>query len=335
MNYTLLLLGLLIATSACTSSSTSDGVNESSVIADSIPPEKESEFNDPDEIKVLPDGTKYLIHPNKIRSGGPPKDGIPSIDNPKFVSVEEANSWLNDDDLGAVIIHKGVKRFYPFQILVWHEIVNEDIAEDAIMITYCPLCGSIIGFERTIDGEAVEFGTSGKLFNSNLVMYDRKTDTYWTQIGGRAIVGELTGRELKLFPVSVVKWGDWMKAHPDSEILSRQTGHVRLYGSDPYGDYYTSRYTIFPVEEQDDRLHPKAVVFGIIVNGSAKAYPEAIFKEESTITDEIGGANITLTRDAVGIITFTDTSTGQEIPYERDFWFAWFAFYPETELYET
>ena len=159
-----------------------------------------------EDIKVTSSGVKYIVDPAKILSGGPPKDGIPSIDNPKFVSVKEADAWIQDNELVLGLIYKGVKRVYPLQILVWHEIVNDSVAGDPLLITYCPLCGSGIAFERVLDGKAVEFGTSGKLYNSNLVMYDRKTDTYWTQIDGKAIVGELTGQELKEISIDTVAW---------------------------------------------------------------------------------------------------------------------------------
>ena len=357
MKNTLLLLsiGLLVLVAACTGTQipSAETIDEQSTQVEASDVQEDMPYKalipttddddqvevvnvaDADEIKVLPDGTKYLIHPNQLRGGGPPKDGIPSIDDPKFISVEEADRWLADDELGAAIIHKGVKRFYPFQILVWHEIVNDDVAGDPVLITYCPLCGSVIGYEGTIDGEKVEFGTSGKLYNSNLVMYDRKTDSYWTQIEGRVVVGPLTGMELKLFPVDVVTWGDWRKVHQESEVLSRETGQIRAYGVDPYGDYYTSRRTIFPIDEQDDRLHPKAVIFGIEIDGVPKAYPEIDLKELQTIEDNVNGVPIRVTRDEVGIITFTNLNTNERIPHERDFWFAWFVFHPDTELLET
>ena len=288
---------------------------------------------DNDEIKFTSDGTPFLINPNRLRGGGPPKDGMPSIDDPKFISVEDADKWLSDDEFGLAIIHKGVKRFYSFQVLVWHEIVNDVIAGDPLLVTYCPLCGSGIVFERTIDGEEVEFGTSGKLFNSNLVMYDRKTDTYWTQIGGRAIIGTLTGKELKQFPADVTTWGEWKKVHPDSEVLSRDTGSRRQYGTEPYGNYYESRRLISPVEDSDDSLHPKAVVFGIKVNGSFKAYTEFDVKAAKVIEDTVNGVNIKIERDDAGIVTFTNLETNERIPHDREFWFAWFAFHTETKLY--
>ena len=243
-------------------------------------------------IQVTESGTRYIIHPDKILSGGPPKDGIPPIDDPRFVSASEADTWLSDDEPVMAIMHKGVKRVYPHQILVWHEIVNETIAGDPILITYCPLCGSGLAFERTIDGEAVEFGTSGQLYNSNLLMYDRKTDSYWTQVGGQAIVGEPAGRKLKPVSIDTVPWGLWK------------------------------------------RIHPKSVIFGVEVDGVFKAYQEEDLKRLGTIEDQIGSARIRIDRDAAGVVTVRETQSGRRIVKERDFWFVWAAFHPDTLLYE-
>ncbi len=285
-------------------------------------------------IKVNEEGLKYIVDPEKILSGGPPMDGIPSIDNPKYIPLEEADEWIEDNELVLAIIYKGVRRVYPLQILVWHEIVNDNIAGDPILITYCPLCGSGIAYERKIDGEEVEFGTSGKLYNSNLVMYDRKTETYWTQIDGLAIVGELTGTKLKPISIDTVVWRDWKKEHPDSEVLSQKTGHFRNYGRDPYGNYYENTFVMFPVEEEDNRIHPKTVIFGININGTYKAYKEEDLIELKIIEDTVENTKIKLERDNAGIIKITNTETGEEIVKERDFWFAWYAFHPDTLLYE-
>jgi hypothetical protein len=286
------------------------------------------------EIKVDEQGVKYIVHPNKLMKGGPPKDGIPSIDNPKYVTVSDADEWIQDNELVLAIIYKNIKRVYPFQILVWHEIVNDVIAGDPILITYCPLCGSGIAYERNIDGEAVEFGTTGMLYNSNLVMYDRKTDTYWTQIDGKAIIGELTGRELKEISIDTVTWGEWKEAHPDSEILSQETGYIRSYGKDPYGNYYEDSFVMFPVENIDRRIHPKTVIFGIEVDSKYKAYKEVDLKEMGTIEDMVNNVRIRLTRNEAGIVRIINLDTGEEIVKERDFWFAWYAFHPDTLVYE-
>ncbi|UCD02950.1 MAG: DUF3179 domain-containing protein [Candidatus Aenigmatarchaeota archaeon] len=296
-----------------------------------------TELTEEDEemgIMQTAEGVKYLVDPAKIQSGGPPKDGIPSIDNPQYVSVEEADKWIQDNELVLAIEYKGVKRVYPLQIMVWHEIVNDEIAGDPILITYCPLCGSGIAYERTINGEAVEFGTSGKLYNSNLVMYDRKTDSYWSQIDGLAIVGELTGMELTPVSIDTVVWRDWKKAHPDSEVLSQVTGHIRPYGTDPYGSYYEDSFILFPVENSDNRVHPKTVVFAIEVDGVFKAYREDDLKEAGAIDDTVNGVPLRLVRDDAGKVTITNLDTGEEIVKERDFWFAWYAFHPDTLLYE-
>jgi hypothetical protein len=284
-------------------------------------------------IMVTERGVKYLVDPEKLTGGGPPKDGIPSIDNPGFVTVQEADGWIQDNELVLAIVYKGVKRVYPLQILVWHEIVNDTIAGDPVLITYCPLCGSGIAYDSRVDGEAVEFGVSGKLYNSNLVMYDRKTNSYWTQIEGLAIVGELTGTELAAISIDTVVWRDWKAAHPDSEVLSQNTGFARPYGQDPYGSYYEDSFIWFPVEGRNDVVHPKTVIFGVETNGAFKAYKEDDLKELGTIEDDVGGVPIRVERDTSGTVTVTNVETGEEIVKERGFWFAWYAFHPDTELY--
>jgi hypothetical protein len=165
-------------------------------------------------------------------------------------------------------------------------------------------------------------------------MYDRKTNSYWTQIGGQAIVGELTG--MKLTPVSIetVVWRDWKSVHPDSEVLSQDTGYIRAYGRDPYGSYYEDSLLFFPVEESDNRIHPKTVIFGIEVDGVFKAYREDDLKELKSIEDSVSGISVKVERDDAGIVKITNLDTGAEIVKERDFWFAWYAFHPETGLYE-
>ena len=184
-----------------------------------------------------------------------------------------------------------------------------------------------------INGEAVEFGTSGKLYNSNLVMYDRKTDTYWSQLDGLAIVGELTGIKLKMVRIDTVTWREWKTEHPESEVLSQDTGFSRTYGTDPYGGYYEEDFILFPVENEDDRIHPKTIIFGVEINGAFKAYREDDLKQVEVIEDTVGGLKIKIERGDAGTISVTNLDTGEEIIAERGFWFAWYAFHPETELF--
>ncbi len=285
--------------------------------------------------KMIEDeGMKYIVDPSKIISGGPPKDGIPSIDEPRFVSMSEADEWIGDNELVLAMTYKGRSRVYPLQILVWHEIVNDWIGDDPVLITYCPLCGSGIAYERTIDGEAVEFGTSGKLYNSNLVMYDRKSESYWSQIDGVAIVGPMVGKELTAISIDTVAWRDWKVGHNDSEVLSQKTGYTRNYGRDPYGSYYEDSFVWFPLDAEDNRIHPKSVVFGIEVDGIYKAYREDDLVEAGIIEDEVGGVVLRIERSVDGVVRVIEVESGKEIVKERDFWFAWYAFHPETELHE-
>ncbi|MBI4010209.1 MAG: DUF3179 domain-containing protein [Candidatus Aenigmarchaeota archaeon] len=265
--------------------------------------EKEVSKEVKEEIKTLSDGTKYLVHPNLILSGGPPKGGIgvdrgiPAIINPKFENVDQA-TWLSDNDLIFGIIVDDIARAYPKQILVYHEIANDRINDKPLLVTYCPLCGTGIAFERKLPtGEESNFGTSGKLYNSNLVMYDDKTDTYWTQVGGKAIVGELTGAKLKQIPIDTMLWKDWKKLHPNTQVLSRNTGYIRAYGLDPYGDYYSNDFVGFGASFSDARLHPKAMVSGITINGIAKAYPVEEVGKAGLVNDAVNNISILVVKD--------------------------------------
>ncbi len=166
-------------------------------------------------------------------------------------------------------------------------------------------------------------------------MYDRKTDTYWSQLDGLAIVGELTGMKLTMISVNTVTWGEWKEAHPGSEVLSQDTGFSRPYGQDPYGNYYEESYLLFPVENEDvSPVHPKTTVYGVEVNGAFQAYREEDLEELEEIVDTVGGAEIKIVRDGMGAVSVTNPDTGEEIVAERGFWFAWYAFHPETELYQ-
>ena len=281
---------------------------------------------------------KNSVDPSKLVGGGPPKDGIPSIDNPKFDSAQAAWDWLKSDDTVFGIVVKGEARAYPQRVIVWHEIVNETIAGEPILITYCPLCQTALAFERKIDGNEVEFGVSGKLYNSNLVMYNRtndkiSTESLWTQAGGEAIVGDFTGKKLKKITLDTVKWKDWVAKHPNTKVLSQDTGYARDYDNDPYGDYYTSAGVIAPLENEDDRLFEKAIVFGIGVGDKTKAYPEEELKKTPKFTDEFAGKTLEITRNSDGSVRVKNITDGEEVVPEIGFWFSWAAFHPDTELY--
>lgn len=286
----------------------------------------------------ITNGIKHVVPLDQILGGGPPKDGIPSIDHPKFVSVSAAQSYLTDNDPGIMLSLSGVDRFYPFQILVWHEIVNDTIDGKRVLVTYCPLCFSGIVFDPAVGGERVEFGTSGKLWNSNLVMYDRKTNSLWSQVLGEGIVGEEAGVKLAIAPSDIVRFGDFKKLHSDGRVLSRDTGFTRSYGEDPYGDYYTTPGTYFPLTNKDSRLNDKDFVLGIAVDGKAKAYYPPAVKRKGTIEDEFQGKTIVAEykKDIDAIELFEKKSGGTLVraDYVGSFWFAWAATHPGTELYK-
>jgi hypothetical protein len=310
------LLGLLVILAGCSSAVSTQEINSTGFVslADR-------------EVQTLPDGTQYIVHPDEIRAGGPPKDGIPSIDNPQFVSVLEADEWIADNELVLAFEYQGEKRVYPLQILVWHEIVNDQIGGERVLVTYCPLCGSGIAYLPVVDGQEVEFGTSGKLWQSNLVMYDRLSDTYWSQIDGVAIIGEHAGDELEAINIDTVSWREY-KVNTDAQVLSQDTGYDRNYGRDPYGSYYEDSFLMFPVDNEDNRIHNKDVVFGVEVNGQYVAYREEDVLDADIVDEQRG---VVVTRSEDGIITITHND--EELVKERDFWFAWYAFHPETEVY--
>ena len=180
------------------------------------------------------------------------------------------------------------------QILVWHEIVNDQLGDTPVAVTYCPLCFTSQVFVRDIDGQIVKFGTSGKLYNSNLVMYDRTSESLWSQALGEGIVGKYTGKKLEKIPFELAYWHDWEKLYPDSKVLSIDTGFGRPYGTDPYGSYYTEPNILFPVSHKDERLGPKEIVIGLEDNGKHKAYRISDIENEKIVNDQIGNKQITL-----------------------------------------
>ena len=232
---------------------------------------------------------KHTVPLDKILSGGPPQDGIPSIDNPKFQSVQEADEILEDSELVLGLNINGDIRVYPLQILVWHEIVNDVVGDQPVAVTYCPLCFTNQVFNRTLnDGNTIEFGTSGKLYNSNLVMYDRKSNSLWSQALGEGIVGEYAGVKLERIPFDVAYWKEWKDLYPESKVLTRDTGSVRPYGADPYGDYYTNDLILFPVANDDKRMGLKEIIIGLENNKDQyKAYKLQDIESNKIINDVI------------------------------------------------
>ena len=239
------------------------------------------------------DFSKSLVDLSEIQSGGPPRDGIPPIDRPRFVSPDEASAWADDREPVIVVTVNGWTKAYPLQILTWHEIVNDEVGGRPVSVTFCPLCNASIAFDRRLDGRVLDFGTTGKLRLSDLIMYDRQTESWWQQFSGRAIVGEMSGKILNRIPASIVAFEDFKRAYPSAPVLSKQTGHVRAYGSNPYRGY--DRVDDHPFlfnHPVDSRLPPMERVLNVTVGSTHRLYPFSLLKDEPIINDTVAGVPV-------------------------------------------
>lgn len=183
------------------------------------------------------DFSERAVDLSEIVSGGPPKDGIPSIDDPSFTDVPGGDEWLDPRDPVMIVEHAGTARAYPLAVLMYHEIVNDEIEGRPLAVTYCPLCNTALVVDARVEGRTLDFGTTGRLRHSDLVVFDRQTETWWQQASGEAIIGELVGTTLEFVPANTLSWERAKELHPDLEVLSRDTGHDRRYGTNPYAGY--------------------------------------------------------------------------------------------------
>ena len=275
-----------------------------------------------------------LIPVDDIKKGGPPRDGIPSLDYPVFVTADDATYLKRRDRVLGVSI-KGVARAYPIRILNYHEIVNDVVGGTAVAITYCPLCGTGAAFEATINGDSYEFGVSGLLYNSDVLMYDRNTGSLWSQLMVRAVTGPMKGTRLQQLPLSHTSWQDWLERHPETEVLSNKTGYSRNYKVDPYPNYGRDGSLYFPVAHSSNKYRRKEIIMGLEIDGRFKAYPfKELKKGAHTFDDELAGEDFSVEFDAKHRTARIAKVDGSEVPTTMAFWFAWYAFHPETEIYE-
>ncbi len=216
--------------------------------------------------------TVWLIPINEVRDGGPGKDGIPALTNPQMISSGQA-SYLTDDDLILGFAEGGTAKAYPHKILDWHEIINDKIGNTSVSVIYCPLTGTGIGWDRIINGKETTFGVSGLLYNTNVIPYDRGSDTNWSQLALLAVNGSLAGEKPGVINLIETTWGTWKEMYPNTTVVSTNTGHNRNYQQFPYGDYKTNQNAIFfPVSKRDNRLPAKERVLTLIGNSGAKVY---------------------------------------------------------------
>ena len=219
------------------------------------------------------DVSRKSIRLTELTPGGPPKDGIPAIRDPQFVSVDSAAAWLDPAEPVQVLRHAGEVRVYPLQILIWHELVNDRIGDLPVLASFCPLCNAAVAFDRRVEGEIAEFGVTGLLRHSDMVMFDRRTESLWQQLTGEAIVGAHTGKRLAIVASQVVPFRTVAENYPDALVLGRETGHSRPYGMNPYELYEPRGRMIFPVSYKNSRaIKPLERLLAIRTEGSTKAF---------------------------------------------------------------
>jgi hypothetical protein len=268
-----------------------------------------------------------------IKDGGPPKDGIPSIDHPEFKIISEVEIEENARILG--VNYNGVAKAYPLNIMNYHEIVNDMFNGHPVVVTYCPLCGSGIAFDASIDNERRTFGVSGLLYNSDVLLYDRKTESLWSQIMMKAVSGPLAGEKLEMLPTMNTTWGEWKAMNPETKILTENTGFKRDYTRNPYAGYEESAQIYFDVENRDNRFHPKEMMVGIEVDGKFKAYPFSELEKlkDGKLKDIFNGRELLIEFNEKSQSAVIKNRKGKLLPSLTTFWFAWYAFHPETEVY--
>jgi len=265
---------------------------------------------------------------DSIMQACPARDCIPSIDHPEFVTAASVD-YLQDDDLLLVLTHNNITRAYPTRILDRHEIVNDMFASAPVAVTYCPLCGSGLAFDRRHGGQVLEFGVSSLLHNSDLIMYDRQTESLWQQITGGSFAGKSRGSQLKSLPLSVVEWKDWSQQNPGAEVLTVANIKTDMYMKDAYGDYAESDRLYMPVSATDARLHPKRVIYAMEIGEQAFAIDGEWLEKQGIWLDDFN--------DQALVVTYKDglvsaSLDGNPITITRMYWFAWYSFHPQTAL---
>jgi len=279
------------------------------------------------------DLSRSLIPVDEIHHGGPARDGIPSIDRPRFVSVDQAD-YLQDPDRVLGINRNGVTKAYPVMMLNYHEIVNDRFGGEAIVVSYCPLCGTGMAFTASVDGSVRDFGVSGLLYNNDVLLYDRESSSLWSQLMKQAVTGPMRGTRLQQVAMSHTTWGDWRRRYSDTLVLSTETDARRDYQRSPYAGYASSEDVYFPMGEIDHRYHPKEQVIGLSLGDKSKAYPFAeLSRTHGKLRDSFSNREILIRFDAENRTGAVFDIDGEEIPSTISYWFAWQAFHPDGEVY--
>jgi hypothetical protein len=271
-----------------------------------------------------------LVPVDEILRGGPKRDAILALDSPPVLPAVDA-PWRDEAWVVGVVAGASA-RAYPLAILVWHELVNDRLGGRPLLVSYCPLCGTALVFDRRVGGAERRFGVSGLLYQSDLLMFDRETESLWSQISAHAVTGPARSSRLALVRSRLVRWVDWKRVHPETTVLSRETGHVRPYGQTPYGDYATSERLAFPVA-RDPRYHPKMRTLGLrLADGRARGYPLVeVQRAGGSISESPFGTPVTIRLDTESQ-TF-EVDAPEPIEVVEGFWFAWSAFHPAASVF--
>lgn len=279
---------------------------------------------------------QHSIPLHEIHHGGPPKDGIPAIDSPVFLVESNIEGTIRDDSRVLGISRNGVAKAYPISIMNWHEVVNDDFAGEAVLVSYCPLCGTGMAFLAENAGHRLSFGVSGLLYQNDVLLYDRKTQSLWSQIMGQAVTGPMTGTKLQQIVMEHTTWSAWKKAHPDSLLLSKNTAYSRDYETDPYAGYASSRRVIFDMPDKaPPPYHPKELVLGVQLTNANKVYPfsELSKTAKTKFSDIVEGVRYTIEWDAKSRTARIRNTEGTLLPSTIAYWFAWHAFFPDSIVY--
>ncbi len=263
--------------------------------------------------------SEWLIPRNEVYDGGPGKDGIPALTEPELVSVDDI-TWLKNDDLVLAFADGEDIRAYPHPILDWHEIINDKTENHSISVIYCPLTGTGIGWNRILNGKETTFGVSGLLYNSNIIPYDRSTNSNWSQLLLKSVNGSLSGQKAETYNMVETSWKTWKTMYPASKVVSKNTGYSRSYGSYPYGAYRENENLIFPVSNSDSRLHPKERVLTVFNGIEVKAYTfEKLEEQNNLIFDNFLGSEIFVTgsqQDNLMLAFQTETEDGTPLDFQ-------------------
>ncbi len=279
------------------------------------------------------DFSAITVPVNEIHGGGPPKDGIPALTNPRFVTARGA-TYLRSEDRVIGVVASNQAKAYPLKILNYHEIVNDRVGDLPVAVTYCPLCDSCSVFDRRTKLGPREFGVSGLLYNSNVLMYDRggRPESLWSQVMAEGISGPGARTSLNALPLELTTWENWRSRYPNTTVLSTETGHRRDYNRSPYGSYFSTSQLMFPVKPSSNLLPTKSRVLGVWTDSVAKAYPESFFVQgRQRIEEKLGGKRIVIEYNPVAkSLRIVEADDGVHWMYSL--WFAWYAFHPETAV---